>query len=285
MLPSTNDASDASQNLTKLGSRLSSAARDATNRSPIRAMQLPQRIEPLNSLALIAIFFAGVQAQTISASLNQTDTALNVVTNCLAFAGLFFDVLGGNWAIVGSIQLQSTHALLSERKTAISELREALKKVQSDSRQLALLNHLHILDKTILAPIYHPQLWKELCETFQQSTEGMERVLRTMDDAVQISAAYSIADYRDATRALKRYASQTSLGIAASIAVPSIVIAGLACFAAGASCLAVSSQPTAVWATSFGVVAATILLFSIVFVATHSGYTLHRSYPRKREWD
>ncbi|KAF7302066.1 hypothetical protein MIND_00773300 [Mycena indigotica] len=271
------------QSLDKMGSLLFDVARKPrTHNAPAHTARLVQRMEPLSALAVIAIFLAGVQAQSISFSLAQTSTKLEITTNVFAFAGLFLDVLGGSCALVGFIQLQHTQTLLKERQLALNGLRDTLRLVSPEEqrdnpRQLALLHHFHLLDKIILAPIHYPKLWMTMGGPLLDSARIIERILKTFDDSVQISAAYSLADYRVATDALMASAGRTSLGLAASAAVPAIVIAGLFCFTCGALCLAIASQPAAVWGTCVAVLAITFVLLGVVFVAKHSGILLRGS--------
>ncbi|KAJ7068715.1 hypothetical protein C8F01DRAFT_1119075 [Mycena amicta] len=282
-----NDTDPSELELGTLGISLSSIARKTSARARPQTAQLAQRMEPLSSLAIIAVFLAGVQAQAISFSLNQNATRVEIVTNAFAFAGLFLDVLGGSWALVGLIQLQHSQALLNERKLAISNLRETIKLAltgMNDSKQLTLLNHLHLLEKVIFPPIYHPQLWTEMSDPLRNSALTMEKILRTLDESFQISAAFSLEDYRNSTEALMAASARTSLGLTASVAVPLIVIAGLCCFALGALCLAVSSQPVEVWATSIAVVGVTLLLFAIVFLVTRNGVALRSLVARRHRF-
>ncbi|KAJ7812417.1 hypothetical protein B0H13DRAFT_2144587 [Mycena leptocephala] len=136
----------------------------------------------LNSLAIIATFLAGVQAQAISFSLDKQDTNLQIACNALFFGGLFIDVLSGTVAIVGAIQLQRTYTLLQQRESALTSLSEVLKDTAQSSKEfqrdnLALAHHLRFLKMIVFRLIQSPRLWNELSSH--------------LDDADRITVAYS----------------------------------------------------------------------------------------------
>ncbi|KAJ7866131.1 hypothetical protein B0H13DRAFT_2067088 [Mycena leptocephala] len=121
----------------------------------------------LNSLAIIATFLAGVQAQAISFSLDQqTTTCKSHATH--SSSGLFIDVLSGTIAIVGAIQLQRTYTLLQQRESALTSLSDEF---QRDN--LALAHHLRFLKMIVFRLI--------------------QRYLResNLDNADRITVAYS----------------------------------------------------------------------------------------------
>ncbi|KAJ7882292.1 hypothetical protein B0H13DRAFT_2278372 [Mycena leptocephala] len=231
----------------------------------------------LNSLAIIATFLAAVQAQAISFSLNNNTTILQNAVNALFFGGLLVDVLGGTIAIVGSIQLQRTHELLKQRDSSLAGLEDVLKNIAGASKgqdmalghelRLVLAHHLRFLGEIVVFPPLHsPRLWATLSVPLGQSARLVEQILKELEpeQSLLISATYSLSDYRHATNGLIKYRLGTSVGLAASLTAPYIVLAGLCCFTAGALCLARDSQPVQVWATSSVMFGGTILLLIIV---------------------
>lgn len=237
-----------------------------------RAIRQTESIQLMNtnlsSLAIVATFLAGVQAQTISLSLADNATNLQVAANALSFAGLFLDVLGGTVAIVGAVQLQGTYGLLKLRESALAGLKNTMKLPESADEQdaLALALHLQYLEKVIFPPLHSPRLWDSLSPLLKQSADLLPRILmrNKVEVHLHISFSYSLADYRHTTNSLASTRFLTSIGFAASSSVPLLVLAGLGCSIAGAECLAIDSQPVQVWATSLGVLVGAIILLSLV---------------------
>ncbi|KAJ7812424.1 hypothetical protein B0H13DRAFT_2144611, partial [Mycena leptocephala] len=212
-----------------------------------------------------ATFLAGVQAQAITFSLDQQDTKLQIACNALFFGGLFIDVLSGTIAIVGAIQLQRTYTLLQQRESALTSFSEVLKDTAPASKEfqrdnLALAHHLRFLKMIVFRLLQRLRLWNELSRGGY--IEGVQP-----DDADRITVAYSLADYRYITNRLAKTAFRTSLGFAASLTAPWLVLAGLCSFTAGVVCLVLYSQPVEVSATSFAVLGGTgLVLFAVLAV-------------------
>ncbi|KAJ7087118.1 hypothetical protein C8R44DRAFT_893280 [Mycena epipterygia] len=223
----------------------------------------------LGSLAIVATFLAAVQAQVISSSLDRNMTNLETASNALFFAGLFVDVLGGTIAIVGSVQIQRAYGLVKQRESSLAGLKDALNSSSRSAEEqdtVALVHHLHYLERVIFPLLHSPGLWSSLSTPLKQSADLVEQIIKDsdVDDHVRITIAYSLSDYRHTTNRLAASSFFTSLGFAASLTVPSLVVAGLVCFTAGASCFVLDTQPVSVWATSFGVLGGTMLLLITV---------------------
>jgi len=123
------------------------------------------------------------------------------------------------------------------------------------------------LEKVIFPLLHSPRLWSSLSTPLQQSADLVDQIIKdsNVDDHVRITVAYSLSDYRHATNRLAARSFFTSFGFAASVTVPYLVIAGLCCFTAGASCFVLDTQPVSVWATSFGVLGGTtVLLITVI---------------------
>ncbi|KAJ7873952.1 hypothetical protein B0H13DRAFT_2348819 [Mycena leptocephala] len=184
---------------------------------------------------------------------------LQIACNALFFAGLFLDVLSGTIPIVGAIQLQRTYTLLQQRESALTSLSEVLRDTAQSAKEfqrdnLALVHHLRFLKMIVFRLL---------------QTDLAEDILResNLDDADRITVAYSLADYRYTTNRLAKTAFRTSLGFAASLTAPWLVLAGLCSFSAGVVCLVLYSEPLAVWATSFAVLGDTgFVLFVVLAV-------------------
>ncbi|KAJ6514555.1 hypothetical protein DFH09DRAFT_258293 [Mycena vulgaris] len=222
----------------------------------------------LNSLVIIATFLAGVQAQAISFSIDNNSTNLQTAANALFFAGLFVDVLAGTIGIVGSVNLQRTCMLLEQRKASLAGLKEALQAVPGFPQalhSLVLVQHLRSLERVIFPLLHSPWLWNSLSADLKDSAELLDQITKSSDYGVRMEVTNVLADYRQTTNNLANSRFRASLGFTASFAVPYLVIAGLCCFMAGASCLVRDSQPAQVWATSFGVLGSTVILIMIRF--------------------
>ncbi|KAF7356388.1 hypothetical protein MVEN_00971400 [Mycena venus] len=224
---------------------------------PIRQTESIQLMNTnLNSLAIIATFLAG--------------------GNALFFGGLFADVLSGTIAIVGAIQLQRTYTLLHQRESALTSLGDVLTPQplkESEQDNLALMHHLRFLKMIVFRLLQNPRLWNELSSPLKQSADLVERTLREseLDDAHRITVVYSMADYRYTTNRLAQTAFRTSLGFAASLTVPWLVLAGLCSLTTGALSLVLSSQRIEVWVTSLAVLGGTIVLLIVLLVVIIGG--------------
>ncbi|KAJ7677108.1 hypothetical protein DFH06DRAFT_1169796 [Mycena polygramma] len=218
-------------------------------RSIRKAESLQQMNGSLNSLAVIATFLAGVQAQAISFTLDNNETPLQTTTNTLFFAGLFIDVLSGTIAIVGAVQLQRTYGRLQQRETSLTALQDVSKNMPQapELDNVVLAHHLRFLGMVIFPLLHTPRLWDALSEPLKQSANLVEQIFRESDrdHADRITLAYALADYRHTTNRLANSAFRTTLGFAASLTVPWLILAGLCSFASGAAILAFESQPIA----------------------------------------
>ncbi|KAJ7189280.1 hypothetical protein C8R46DRAFT_1056999 [Mycena filopes] len=229
----------------------------------------------LNSLAIIATFLAAVQAQVLTASMNQNGTNLQIATNALLFGGLFINALSGTIGIMGANQLQRTYGLLQQRETSIHSLADALKKMSHPSKEasedhVALFHHLYLLQLIIFPLLHTPRLWNTQSAIIAQSAPLLEQIILGSDlpKSLKITATYTLSDYRHATNRLAKSASLPSLAFAASLLVPWLVLAGLCCFTTGVLCLVFDSQPRQVWAVSISALGCTglLLLGVIVFI-------------------
>jgi multidrug transporter EmrE-like cation transporter len=183
-------------------------------------------------------------------------------------------VLSGTIAIVGAIQLQRTYTLLQQRESALTSLSEVMKDTAQSSKEfqrdnLALVHHLRFLKMIVFRLLQSPRLWNELSVQLKKSADLAEDILResNLDDTDRITVAYALADYRYTTNRLAKTAFRTSLGFAASLTAPWLVLAGLCSFTAGVVCLVLYSQPVEVSATSFAVLGGTgFVLFAVLAV-------------------
>ncbi|KAJ7134366.1 hypothetical protein C8R44DRAFT_729820 [Mycena epipterygia] len=254
--------------LALLGISMAKTVSQVTTRDWLRSIRQTDSLklmnDNLNSLAIIATFLAAVQAQAISFSLNNNNTNLQITANALFFAGLFADVLSGSIGIVGAVQLQRTYSLVQQRQSSLVDLSDALKSPEGrEQDNLALMHYRRFLEMVIFPLLHSPRLWNTLSAPLNQSAQHVENLIRSEN----LNAAfYPLENYRHATNQLAKCRIGTSLGFAASVTVPPFVLAGLGCFAAGAMCLVLDSQPIPVWTASFVVVGGTVILLLAVLV-------------------
>ncbi|KAJ7912182.1 hypothetical protein B0H13DRAFT_2007984 [Mycena leptocephala] len=128
----------------------------------------------LNSLAIIATFLAGVQAQAISFSLDHQNTNLQIACNALFFGGLFND---------------RTYTLLQQRESALTSLSEVLKDTAPSSKEfqrdnLALAHHLHFLKMIVFRLLQSPRLWNELSSHLDDADRITSWIRRELDSTV-----------------------------------------------------------------------------------------------------
>jgi hypothetical protein len=88
--------------------------------------------------------------------------------------------------------------------------------------------------------------------------------LHDLDSTLQSTMHPYVTEYIKTGDELPSLRSATSVAYAASIAVPLIVGAGVACFVIGVLCFVKDAQPVGVWATVFAVVFGTLFLFGVV---------------------
>ncbi|KAJ7774072.1 hypothetical protein B0H16DRAFT_1510927 [Mycena metata] len=259
--------------LAMLGARIADTVSHAKTWDWMRSIRQTESVQlmntNLNSLATLVTFLAAVQAQAITFSLDKNDTRLRRASNALFFGGLFFDVLAGAIAVMGSVQLQRTYGLLQQREASLGSLEAAFKRnsgSQNKQDDLGLLHHLRLLERVIFPLLHSPRLWNSLSQSFQDSADLVEKISKdcNLEDFHRITCAYAISDYRHATTRLETFRFYTSLGFAASLTAPYPVMAGLGCLTGGAICLVLDSQPVQVWATSLGVLGGTLLLLVAV---------------------
>jgi multidrug transporter EmrE-like cation transporter len=149
----------------------------------------------------------------------------------------------------------------------LKDTAQSAKEFQRDN--LAIAHHLRFLKMIVFRLLQSPRLWNELSVQLKKSADLAEDILResNLDDADRITVAYSLADYRYTTNRLAQTAFRTSLGFAASLTAPWLVLAGLCSFSAGVVCLVLYSQSVEVWGTSFAVLGGTgFVLFAVLAV-------------------
>ncbi|KAJ7461239.1 hypothetical protein FB451DRAFT_1269336 [Mycena latifolia] len=162
--------------------------------------------------------------------------------------------------------------MLKQRESSLAGLKDVLNTLSGQRNgpdPLALVHHFHYLERVIFPLLHSPRLWNSLAQPLRESADLVEQVIKEYElaDHLRITFAYALADYRHTTNRLGRSRFHTSLGFAATLTVPSFVIAGLCCFMAGVLCLVLDSQPFQVWATSCAVLGGTVILLAAVLAS------------------
>ncbi|KAJ7789927.1 hypothetical protein B0H14DRAFT_3891495 [Mycena olivaceomarginata] len=196
-------------------------------------------IGALTAEATVATFLAAVQAQLIALSYQDNSTRLKVATNALGFAGLLLDVITACLALLASSILQRHIAIVEKQLTAIeTATAEQLQDLKLISRGLPYAFDIQrrISDKTAarLPELQRPRPSAEESDNAPQ-----------LNSRTEIPRSHG-PDIRIITESLAQIRSALSIGDSASAAI----LYGVVCFFASVLCLAVATQPPAVWIVS-----------------------------------
>ncbi|KAJ7767367.1 hypothetical protein B0H14DRAFT_3165170 [Mycena olivaceomarginata] len=216
----------------KLESVVTQAAQDWENAR--------DNVGALTAEATVATFLAAVQAQLIALSYQDNSTRLKVATNALGFAGLLLDVITACLALLASSILQRHIAIVEKQLTAIeTATAEQLKDLTLPSLGLpyALDIRRRISDKTAARL---PELQRP-----RPSAEEGDNAPQLINSRTEIPRSHG-PDIRIITESLAQIRNALSIGDSASAAI----LYGVVCFFASVLCLAVASQPPAVWIVS-----------------------------------
>ncbi|KAJ7326267.1 hypothetical protein DFH08DRAFT_885244 [Mycena albidolilacea] len=209
----------------------------------------------LTAEATVATFLAAVQAQLIALSYQDNSTRLKVATNALGFAGLLLDVITACLALLASSILQRHIAVVEKQLTAIeTATAEQLKDLTLPSRGLPYAFDIQrrISDKTAARL---PELQRP-----RPSAEEGDNAPQLINSRTEIPRSHG-PDIRIIAESLAQIRSALSIGDSASAAI----LYGVVCFFASVLCLAVATQPPAVWIVS----AVVCSLFVILPVANY----------------
>ncbi|KAJ7512003.1 hypothetical protein B0H11DRAFT_721085 [Mycena galericulata] len=201
------------------------------------------QIISLTSEATIATFLAAVQAQIIALSFQDNSTRVKITTNALAFAGVLLDVIAAFLALLSSTVLQR-HITLIEKQLASIE--------DASPQQLQQIAALLSLDESRLRihGFVPPDIRRRLYAKMRQRLETLSKSERqepvTESWLFQGLEESAELDIRSIPESFKHIQSAAVIGDAAGTAM----LNGILCFFASVQCLAISTQPPAVWIVS-----------------------------------
>ncbi|KAJ7130375.1 hypothetical protein C8R44DRAFT_872187 [Mycena epipterygia] len=196
--------------------------------SPTHGMEwetIKAQVGYLTSEATIATFLAAVQSQIIALSYGNNSTHVKVATNILGFAGVLLDVIAAFLALLSSTVLQR-HIAITRLRAIVSGLLmspDILRRLLSKMRKRAA-----VLSKS-------------------DSQDANANVLE-LGESAELNIALI-------PKSFAHIGNAACIGDAAGTAM----LLGILCFFASVQCLAISTQPRAVWITS-----ATICSFVVI---------------------
>ncbi|KAK7013644.1 hypothetical protein R3P38DRAFT_3362643 [Favolaschia claudopus] len=196
----------------------------------------------LFSKAAIATFLAGVQSQIIALSYLDNGSHIAVATNALGFAGVLLDVSSAFFGLGASVALQRHTTIIDNELNAIDKAGLRGLATTQDILHLGYVPHAFNLRTRINTKI--AMRMRILHREYEsRGTEG--RNSPTNDPPL--------------LEALPRSWKQVQRALAVGNGASNAMILGVLCFFGSVICLAVSTQPHAVWIVSVVVTAWIIL--------------------------
>ncbi|KAK7013657.1 hypothetical protein R3P38DRAFT_2720401 [Favolaschia claudopus] len=203
----------------------------------------------LLSNAAIATFLAAVQSQIIALSYQDNASHVAVACNVLGFAGVLFDVSSACFALGASTTLQRYTTIIDNEINAIDD---------ASPRQLAQMD---------LAPVHGDaygvsDIWLRI----HKKVEMRMRILRNEQNPSQGHETSIVDRGQPLLRASQESWKEVQGALAVATAASNLMILGVLCFFGSIICLAVATQPRAVWIVSVVVTAWVILAVLIASV-------------------
>ncbi|KAJ7198128.1 hypothetical protein GGX14DRAFT_402155 [Mycena pura] len=198
------------------------------------------QIGSLTSEATIATFLAAVQSQVIALSYQDNSSGVKVATNVLGFAGVLLDVITAFLALLSSTILQR-HITVVEKQLASMEdatpgqLTKAFHFLTMNDSVLPrdMYRHLYVKGRQRLLVLSKSQ------EQDQNPNTEMSQWLTMRPESTELNIPLIAAS-------CAHIQSAAFIGDAAGTAM----LLGILCFFASVQCLAVATQPPAVWIVS-----------------------------------
>jgi hypothetical protein len=197
-----------------------------------------------------AIFLGGVQAQIIALSYQDNSTRLKAATNVLGFAGVLLDVSSACLALLSSTVLQRHISVVENQLDVIEDAsREQLNQISrflAGTQVPAGTPVAAGLLSSIVSPGLSPYIYRRVLAKMQARLAVLEEA-HTEDLADDGHLNQPIEspglDIEAVPKSLAQIQSAASIGEDASAAMQF----GVLCFFASVMCLAISTQPRAVW--------------------------------------
>ncbi|KAK7013643.1 hypothetical protein R3P38DRAFT_3206203 [Favolaschia claudopus] len=193
------------------------------------------------SNAAIATFLAAVQSQIVALSYQENTSRVAVACNALGFAGVLFDGSSGFFALSASTKLERNIAIIEHQLSAIDD---------ASPRQLAQISH-----REFERAYADGGLWSRIHKkvTLRMQTLQSQRLSQDVEDETTNNAPL--------LRALWLPWEQVQFALALGNLAMLAMKLGTLCFFGSVICLAMSTQPRAVW------IVAVVVTGSVIFAS------------------
>ncbi|KAJ7077238.1 hypothetical protein C8R44DRAFT_826256 [Mycena epipterygia] len=228
------------------------------------------QIGNLASEAAIATFLAAVQSQIIALSYLDNSTGVKVATNILGFSGVLLDVITAFLALLSSTILQRHIAIVEKQLGSIEDA--SPQQIQEVTALLYTIERRGFLAAALSPSSIPPDIRRRLYAKIRTRMVVLSTP-HTQDpntNALQAGGPEESAESAELNISLIP-TSFTHIRSAASIgdAAGTAMFLGILCFFASVQCLAISTQPRAVW-----IVSAVICSFVVVLPVLNRGLGL-----------
>ena len=208
-----------------------------------------------------ATFLAAVQAQIIGMALSRNSSRLEVATNAFAFMGVIFDVIAALLALLASTVMQTRisvidRILCNAEKVHNEQAAEFVVQVLRDSHRTSRFI------RAMLQDVLHP-ISKRLEKL--ATAEAHHDYAPEFDSKANAAQVIKCCGNLDGIRVF---------GDAAGTAM----LFGILCFILSVICLAISTQPTAVWVPTVAACSCVVILPSVNSVLAIVGFRKYFLY-------
>lgn len=188
-----------------------------------------------------------MQAQIIALSYQNNSTSIEIATNALGFAGVLLDVITAFLALLASTITQRHVQVVERQLNGIDGL--------PSQSIVSMLNEVIMPTQPSLLRIVYPDIRRQVvskCEARLKALQSDSGGASTFQTHTEISISAIVAS-------CQRIQRLAFIGDAAGTAM----LFGIICFLSSVLCLAIASQPTAVWTVS-AVACSSILALPLV---------------------
>jgi len=190
----------------------------------------------VNTLAIMATFLAGVQAQVNTYSIGTNSTGSEVAVNVIFFIGLFLDIFSACTAYAVSVELQNTNSILLRRATSVSQINSALEKSiappSSDSGSTtsakisSLCSHIRSLEIMLLHAVNTKHAWEKVFLEVRKCSIQIPQLSPLVDEL-------DILEYTNTANELDKSRSRISIAISSIPVIRLVVLGGVTCLVVG----------------------------------------------------
>ncbi|KAJ6478318.1 hypothetical protein C8R45DRAFT_1007030 [Mycena sanguinolenta] len=193
------------------------------------------RTRDLNSEATIASFLAAVQAQIVAISYQDNSTKIAIATNMLGFAGVLLDVFAACLALLASTILQRRTVIIEKQMDAIGDA--SRQRVEQIQHLFSSLPHF-VVPSNLRRCVEH-----RASELQNMQPEGVDAHAQRENVVQRFRPEQDMSSIEASFRAVEAVAYLVDTSMLT-------LFGGILCFFASVQCLAISTQPRAVWIVS-----------------------------------